>query len=213
MRSRSNSRSSRSWMISMWSMPRKPQRKPKPRAAEDSGSKDREASLSWSFSRASRDLDTWSRPRCKCRSTPWRGRAVAGQGLGGGALHTGDGVTHLGILHVFDGGSEVAHLAGDQLAAGLHPQGEQVAALQHLIGRARGHHLHLHPGLDGTLHHTEIDDHAPVGVVLAVKDQGAERGLRVALGGGTFFTMSSSTASMFSPTLAEISGRPGRAGR
>ena len=112
------------------------------------------------------------------------GGAVAGQGLGGGALHTGDGVTHLGILHVFDGGSEVAHLAGDQLAAGLHPQGEQVAALQHLIGRARGHHLHLHPGLDGTLHHTEIDDHAPVGVVLAVKDQGAERGLRVALGGG-----------------------------
>ncbi len=65
------------------------------------------------------------------------GGAVAGQGLGGGALHPGDGVAHLGVLHVLDGGGEVAHLAGDQLAAGLHAQGEQVAALQHLIGRAR----------------------------------------------------------------------------
>ena len=53
-RSRSNSRSSRSWIISMWSMPKNPHRKPKPRAMEDSGSKDREASLSCSFSRASR---------------------------------------------------------------------------------------------------------------------------------------------------------------
>ena len=37
MRSRSNSRSRRSWMISMWSRPRKPQRKPKPSATELSG--------------------------------------------------------------------------------------------------------------------------------------------------------------------------------
>ena len=36
-RSRSNSRSSRSWTISMWSSPRKPQRKPKPSATELSG--------------------------------------------------------------------------------------------------------------------------------------------------------------------------------
>ena len=53
-RSRSNSRSSRSWMTSMCSMPRKPQRKPKPRATELSGSKESEASLSLSFSSASR---------------------------------------------------------------------------------------------------------------------------------------------------------------
>ena len=37
-RSRSNSRSSRSWMISMCSRPRKPQRKPKPSAWLVSGS-------------------------------------------------------------------------------------------------------------------------------------------------------------------------------
>ena len=37
-RSMSNSRSSRSWTISMCSRPRKPQRKPKPSATEVSGS-------------------------------------------------------------------------------------------------------------------------------------------------------------------------------
>ncbi len=41
-------------MISMWSRPRKPQRKPKPSATEVSGSKTSEASLSLSFSSASR---------------------------------------------------------------------------------------------------------------------------------------------------------------
>ena len=38
----------------MWSIPRKPQRNPNPRATEDSGSKDRAASFSRSFSSASR---------------------------------------------------------------------------------------------------------------------------------------------------------------
>ena len=38
MRARSNSRSSRSWTISMCSSPRKPQRNPKPSAVEVSGS-------------------------------------------------------------------------------------------------------------------------------------------------------------------------------
>ena len=50
----SNSRSSRSWTISMWSSPRKPQRKPKPSASDVSGSKWNDASFSRSFSSASR---------------------------------------------------------------------------------------------------------------------------------------------------------------
>ena len=53
-RSRLYSRSSRSWIISMCSSPKKPQRKPKPRAMEVSRSKVMEASFSFSFSRASR---------------------------------------------------------------------------------------------------------------------------------------------------------------
>ena len=54
MSERSNSRSRRSRTISMCRRPRKPQRKPMPRAWEDSGSKVKLASLSLSFSSASR---------------------------------------------------------------------------------------------------------------------------------------------------------------
>ena len=52
--SRSYSRSSRSRTMSMCSRPRKPQRKPNPSASEVSGSHDSAASLSVSFSSASR---------------------------------------------------------------------------------------------------------------------------------------------------------------
>ena len=52
--SRSYSRSRRSRTMSMCSSPRKPQRKPKPSASEVSGSHDSAASLSVSFSSASR---------------------------------------------------------------------------------------------------------------------------------------------------------------
>ena len=48
-RSRSNSRSSRSWTISMWSRPRKPQRKPKPSAHRALGLVGEAASLRWSL--------------------------------------------------------------------------------------------------------------------------------------------------------------------
>ena len=57
MRFMSNSRSRRSWTISMCRRPRKPQRKPKPSACETSGSNCSEASLRRSFSRDSR---SWS---------------------------------------------------------------------------------------------------------------------------------------------------------
>ena len=50
MTSISNSRPSLSWIISMWSRPKNPQRKPKPSAADDSGVKVSEASFNWSFS-------------------------------------------------------------------------------------------------------------------------------------------------------------------
>ena len=53
-KSRLYSRSSRSCMISKCSNPKKPQRNPKPRATEVSGSKNREASFNCSFSSASR---------------------------------------------------------------------------------------------------------------------------------------------------------------
>ncbi len=75
MRSRSNSRSSRSRMISRWSSPKNPQRKPKPSAAEVSISWLKLASLSASLSMASRKaskslLSTGKSPQ---KTTGWAG--------------------------------------------------------------------------------------------------------------------------------------------
>ena len=111
-------------------------------------------------------------------------RTVTGQGLGGGTVGFGDGVAHPGILHVFDGGGEVTHLAGGEGVGRFHAQRAEVAALDDLIRSAGGHHLHLHTGAHRALHDAEIDDHAPVGVILAVEDQRLEGSVRVAGGGG-----------------------------
>ena len=100
------------------------------------------------------------------------GGSIARQGLGRWVLHAGDGVAHPGVLHVFDGGGEPAHLSSGELAGGLHAQGPQIAAVQHLIRSAGGHHLHVHALFDGAVHHPEIDDDALIGVILAVEDQG-----------------------------------------
>ena len=54
MSDRLNSRSKRSFTISMCRRPRNPQRKPKPSAPDDSGAYVMDASLSFSFSRLSR---------------------------------------------------------------------------------------------------------------------------------------------------------------
>src|SRR3546814_19970247 len=85
MRSRLNSRLRRSWMISRCSRPRNPQRKPKPRAAEVSISKEKLASFSRSLPMAARssskaEASTGKRPQ---KTTGWAGRK-SGKGLGGG---------------------------------------------------------------------------------------------------------------------------------
>ncbi|CAN3974124.1 Tyrosine recombinase XerD, partial [Dysosmobacter welbionis] len=108
---------------------------------------------------------------------------VAGQGLGRGAGGICDGVAHTGVLHVLDGGGEVAHLAGPEAVAGLHAQGQQMAAFDDLISGSRGHHLHLLARAEGPLHDAEVDDDAPIRVILTVEDQRLQRRIRVPLGG------------------------------
>src|SRR3990172_2260157 len=107
MRSRSNSRSSRSWMISMWSRPRKPQRKPKPSATELSGWKLIEASLRWSFSSASRNSGQsgpggGGRPRGGGGAAGGGGRGGGGGGRGGGR-RGGGGLGHDALVGVVMG--------------------------------------------------------------------------------------------------------------
>ncbi len=82
-RSMLNSRSSRSCTISMCSSPRNPHRKPKPSAADVSGSKKNDASFSRSFSSASRSSGYW------CPST---GYSPANT-IGLSSLNPGNGVS------------------------------------------------------------------------------------------------------------------------
>jgi hypothetical protein len=59
-----------------------------------------------------------------------------------------------------------------------------VAALHHLILGAGGHHAHGLAHGERPLHQPQIDDDAPVGVVLAVEDQRLQRRGVAPLGGG-----------------------------
>ncbi len=169
----------------MWSMPKKPQRKPKPRATELSGSKVREASLSWSFSRASRRSGYLAAVLgVDAAVDHGLGRAIAGQRLGGGVFGVGDGVAHLGVLDVFDGGGEIAHLTGLEGVRRLVAQGLEISALQTGILASGGHHAHRLAPADGALLDAEEHHHAYIGVVLAVEDQRLKGGVGVAVGGG-----------------------------
>ena len=110
------------------------------------------------------------------------GRAITGQRLRSRAVGLCDGITHPGVLHIFDGSGEIAHFSGGQGLTGPHAHGQQITTFQHFIFSAGGHHLHLHTGGECTLHDPEIDNDAPVGVILAVKDQGPQRRLGIPLG-------------------------------
>ena len=57
-----------------------------------------------------------------------------------------------------------------------------MAALDHLVGGAGGHHLHHLAGADAALHNTHVDDNAPVTVVLAVENQRLQGRIHVAGG-------------------------------
>ena len=59
----------------------------------------------------------------------------------------------------------------------------QIAALHDLVLGARGHHAHVHARADRAVHHAQIDDDAPIGIVLAVEDQRLQRRVGIALGG------------------------------
>ena len=104
----------------MCSMPRKPQRKPKPSATDVSGSHTSEASLSCSFSMLRAQLlvlggidrvDAGKYHRLHV------GKAL--NGLGRGAVHVRDGVAHLHLAGFLDARDEVAHVAGAHFRARL----------------------------------------------------------------------------------------------
>ena len=73
------------------------------------------------------------------------------------------------ILHA---GDEVAHLAGAEPLAGF-GCGRDDADFQQLVSGAGGHHAHGLTWLEPPVHDAHVGDHAAVGVIHGVEDEGA----------------------------------------
>src|ERR1700746_2628437 len=100
---RSNSRLSRSWMISRCSSPRKPQRKPKPSAAEVSVSYWKLASLGRGLARVARGCcDGGGIDREQAAEHHRHARLEAGQRLEGRLAVVRDGIADLAVGDAFD---------------------------------------------------------------------------------------------------------------
>ena len=184
MRSRLNSRSSRSWMISMWRRPRNPQRNPKPSASDESGSNEKAASFMWSFSSASRSGRV---VRAVGREDPREDHRLhvleAGEGLLRGLRRVRDRVADLRVVHAADVAGDEADLSGVDL---VERDGERLEApeLGHLVVALGRHEANLVPLLDRPVDDADHDHGAAVAVVPGVEDEGAERGVRVPLRAG-----------------------------
>ena len=112
------------------------------------------------------------------------GRTIAGQRFCRRILYAGDCIAYAGVPDVLDGGGEVAHLTGTQLAAGVQTDGQHMAAFHHLVDCPAGHHLHVHTGLDTAFHDSHQNNDAAVGVILGVEDQRLQRSVFVPGGSG-----------------------------
>jgi hypothetical protein len=155
-------------MISRCNSPRKPQRKPKPRAAEAQFAHRR----AQSFKIVGVDR---KQPAEHHRD----GRLETRQHLGDRLLVVGDGVAHPGVGHFLDRGRDKADFAGAEFFDLLHLRREEAGALD-LIGGVGAHHadalaLFQHAVDDANQHH-----HAEIDVVPAVDQKRLQRGVAVA---------------------------------
>ena len=107
------------------------------------------------------------------------GVLVAAERLGGAVVLRGDGVTDARLAYVLHAGDQVADLADADLP-GLHGLGADHADLEHLVHGVGRHHLDPVAVAELAVDDADVGDHAAVGVVDRVEDQGAGRRVGVA---------------------------------
>ena len=181
MRSRLNSRSSRSWMISRCSRPRKPQRKPKPSAARRLHLVGEAGVVEAQLAHGGAQLLELGRvDREQAAEDDRLRRLEAGERLGGRALVLGDGVADAGVGHFLDRAGDEAELAGAELVDIELVGGEDAGALDEVF-RAGAHHADGLALLQHAVDDADQHDDAEIGVVPAVDQHGLERRLGVAL--------------------------------
>ena len=166
----------------MCSMPRKPQRKPKPSASEVSGSIMQRRIVQRSFSRASRKVfvivgidgkQTGEDPRLHLLETRQR--------LVGRTVGQGDGVADRRAVDLLDAGDHKADFAGLQLRRGSSRLGREDTDLVHLEIPAGRHDLDLLPLAQRALHDAHQRNHAQVVVEPGIDDQRLQRRVRITL--------------------------------
>ena len=174
-RSRLNSRTRRSRMISMWSRPRNPHRNPKPERAGGlrlvGVGAVVEAQLLEGVAQVGElvavdRVEAAEHHRLRL-AVPLERRRRRADGVG-------DRLAGAGLPHVLDAGDEVAGLAR---AERRHRRVVR-AAHADLVGVVDGvglHELHAAAGLERAGHHPHRRHHAAVAVVVRVEDQGLER--------------------------------------
>ena len=194
-RSRSNSRVSRSCTISRWRRPRKPQRKPKPSAARglrlvgEGGVVEPELA-----DRGAQILEIGGVDREEAAEDHRLRRPEAGQRLGRRPPVVGDRVADAGVGHLLDRAGEEADLARAELGQST-SFGVKTPTLSTSWAGAGPHHADLHALLEHAVDDAHEHDDAEIGVVPAVDEQRLERRLaRRPCGGGSRVTIASSTS-------------------
>ena len=166
----------------MCSRPRKPQRKPKPSAGGRLRLVDQRGVVQPKLvQRVAQLRVVVAVQRVQAGEHHRPGVRVTGQRLGrrpGGAGHR---VADPGLPDVLDPGDEVADLARAE-AVGRDRLRRDDAHLERVVRGPGGHHQALLPPGQAAVHHPDVGDHAPVGVVDRVEDQRAGRRVRVAAG-------------------------------
>ena len=181
-RSRLNSRSSRSWMISRCSSPRKPQRKPKPSAARgfhlvgEAGVVEPQLAH-----RRAQILELRGIDREQAAEHHRDGRPEAGQRLVDRVALVGDGIADAGVGHFLDRGGQHADLAGTELVDELQLRREHAGAID-LVGGLDADHADALAFPEHAIDDPHQHDDAEISVVPAVHQQGLQRRVAVALG-------------------------------
>src|SRR6266852_5830282 len=106
------------------------------------------------------------------------GVAIAGAGLGRRPQDVGDGLPHLRVGHALDRGGQVPDLAGGQLLHRPHVGGEHPDLLD-FVRLAVRHEEDAHAGPHAAVDEADVDDHALIGIVEGVEDEGLEGRLGV----------------------------------
>ena len=156
----------------MWSMPRKPQRKPKPSASEDSGSNVKLESIEGQFLQGGSQVVELIIGGRKQAAKDYRHRLfVSRESLLGRPGRLCDRVADSDIREPLDVGDDVADLPHPQLLASHLPRSEPAQACDFVFGTLR-HERDLLPNAQRSIDHAHVGDDPLVVIKLGIEDQG-----------------------------------------